>query len=76
MPKLNPEEVKARGLPDAKTALRKTLMSDQQERLGSEIDRARDFGQAHIEKKYGMPFHEWVKKRKQKRESEENENVS
>ena len=76
MPKSNLEEVKAGGLPDAKNLLYEILVSQQQERLGSEIDRTRDFGRAHIEKKYGMPFDVWVKKRKQKREREENENVS
>lgn len=71
MPKLSPAEAKDRGLPDAKNMILETLMSAQQELLGSELDRARDFGRAHIEKKYGMPFDEWMKKRKDKRESEE-----
>ncbi len=71
MRKLDPSEAKDRGLPEAKGLIRDVLVGQQQEQLGLEIDRAREFGRAHIEKKHGMPFDEWVRNRKQKKEKGE-----
>lgn len=43
-------------------------------RLANEIDAARSFGQAYIEEKHGIPFSQWVRERKEKREESEDEN--
>lgn len=44
-------------------------------RLERELENARGFGRAYIEQRYGMPFSQWVRERKEKHEGDKDESV-
>ena len=60
------EEAETPLLPNARESFSSLLGDAFQHNRDIEIERAQGFGQAYIEEKHGMPFHEWVKKRKEK----------